>query len=353
MAGEEKYNAYGPALRRRFGGRVQRVSIDAGFTCPNVDGTLARGGCVFCDNRSFSPSRRTRLRSVVEQLQRGMHTVRERYGKVHGFIAYFQPATNTYAPIDQLEEVYKVALQQEHVVGLAIGTRPDCVPDEVLDLIDEIAKDRYVSLEYGMQSIHQKSLDWMNRAHNHGSMVDAMARSRGRHFETCAHIILGVPGESHADMMATAEEVARLRPDGVKLHNLYAVHGTPLGEQVLQGKLSMMEKDDYVRTVVDFLERMPAEMIIERVSGEAPSGFLIAPQWCLEKSAIRKWIDAEFERRGSRQGTHYQPSDLPNDGRLDLAPAKVSGGPAVLDQTPSSVRERLQSSRKLPVLKLS
>jgi radical SAM protein (TIGR01212 family) len=282
-----------------------------------------------------------------------MNTVRQRYGKVHGFIAYFQPATNTYAPIDQLEEVYQVALKQENVVGLAIGTRPDCVPNDVLDLIDDIAKDRYVSLEYGMQSIHQKSLDWMNRAHNHASMVDAMTRSRGRHFETCAHIILGIPGESHADMMATANEVARLRPDGVKLHNLYAVHGTPLGEQVLQGKLSMMEKDDYVKTVVDFLERMPAEMIIERVSGEAPSGFLIAPQWCLEKSAIRKWIDAEFERRGSRQGTHFQSSDELSGGQLESTPFDLSSGHRVLDQTPNGVRERLQSSRKLPVLKLS
>lgn len=334
------YNAYGAALRARFGGRVQRVSIDAGFTCPNVDGTLARGGCVFCDNRSFSPSRRVRLKRVLDQLESGITTVRERYGKVHGFIAYFQPATNTYGPIDQLEEVYRAAAQHESVVGLAIGTRPDCVPNDVLDLIDSLAAERYVSLEYGMQSIHQASLDWMNRAHDHAAMIDAMARSRGRNFETCAHVILGIPGETYDHMMQTAAEVARLRPDAVKIHNLYAVHGTPLGQQVLDGEVSMMEKDEYIRVVVDFLERMPPEMIIERVSGEAPGDFLIAPKWCQEKSSIRIEIDKEFRRRGTRQGTHYtfQPRPVPTD--------------PTLDQTPAAVQAKLQVQRTLPVLKM-
>jgi radical SAM protein (TIGR01212 family) len=343
-------NTYGAALRRRFGGRVQRVSIDAGFTCPNVDGTLARGGCVFCDNRSFSPSRRVRLKSVMDQLESGINTVRQRYGKVLGFIAYFQPATNTYAPVDQLEQLFTAAARHESVVGLAIGTRPDCVPDDVLDLIDRLAGDRYVSLEYGMQTIHADSLRWMNRAHDHAAMIDAMARSRNRNFETCAHVILGIPGESHADMMATADEVARLRPDAIKLHNLYAVHGTPLGDQVLAGSVKMMEKDDYVRTVVDFLQKMPPEMIVERVSGEAPSGFLIAPEWCREKSSIRIEIDQEFRRRGTRQGSDYQIRQSEDLLRLDSAQpaAKASGD----DQTPNAVRSKLQSSRTLPVLRL-
>jgi hypothetical protein len=333
------FNTYGAALKSRFGGRVQRVSIDAGFTCPNVDGTLARGGCVFCDNRSFSPSRRVRLKSVIEQLESGIATVRQRYGKVKGFVAYFQPATNTYAPVEQLEELYSAALEHESVLGLAIGTRPDCVPDEVLDLIDTFAKDRYVSLEYGMQTIHEKSLQWMNRAHDHASMIDAMARSRGRNFETCAHIILGVPGETHAEMMETADEVARLRPDAIKLHNLYAVHGTPLGEQVLAGEIQMMEKMDYINTVVDFLEKMPPEMIVERVSGEAPSGFLIAPMWCAQKSSIRIEIDKEFARRNTRQGSRYKKTE-------DIDSTQS------IDQTPAEVNARLLLNRRLPVLKL-
>lgn len=333
------FNAYGAALQRRFGGRVQRVSLDAGFTCPNVDGTLARGGCVFCDNRSFSPSRRGRLKSVLNQLDAGIATVRRRYGKVLGFIAYFQPATNTYAPIDQLEELFSAAASHPQVVGLAIGTRPDCVPNEVMDLIDGLAANRYVSLEYGMQSIHSESLRWMNRAHDHESMVDAMRRSRGRRFETCAHVILGIPGESHAQMLETADEVARLRPDGIKLHNLYAVSGTPLGDQVAAGKIQMMEREDYIRTAVDFLERMPPEMVVERVSGEAPPEYLIAPKWCLEKSALRFAIEDEFRRRGSRQGSRYRvPPLAPEQPEADI--------------TPEAVLCRLRSCRTLPVLRL-
>ncbi|WP_235935144.1 TIGR01212 family radical SAM protein [Candidatus Laterigemmans baculatus] len=347
-------NAYGAALRRRFGGRVQRVSLDAGFTCPNVDGTLARGGCVFCDNRSFSPSRRGRLRAVLTQLESGIATVRKRYGNVRGFIAYFQPATNTYAPTDQLEELFVAAARHPEVVGLAIGTRPDCVPDEVLELIDALAAERYVSLEFGMQSIHSKSLRWMNRAHEHEAMIDAMRRSCGRRFETCAHVILGIPGETHAEMMQTAAAVAHLEPDGIKLHNLYAVHGTPLGEQVLRGEVEMMEREDYIHTVVDFLERMPPQMIVERVSGEAPSEFLIAPQWCLEKSSIRMDIDAEFLRRGSRQGTAYPPSGHSEQRAPELAHA---AGPELApgysgDATPEAVRAKLCSTRVLPVLRL-
>lgn len=343
---DSPFNAYGAALQRRFGGRVQRVSLDAGFTCPNVDGTLARGGCVFCDNRSFSPSRRLRLQSVMHQLEGGIATVRRRYGKVLGFIAYFQPATNTYAPVDQLEELFTAAARHPQVVGLAIGTRPDCVPDEVLDLVDSLAENLYVSLEFGMQSIHAASLRWMNRAHDHGSMIDAMRRSRGRHFETSAHVILGIPGESHQQMLETADEVARLRPHGIKLHNLYAVSGTPLGEQVAAGEIQMMKREDYIRTVVDFLERMPPEMVVERVTGEAPPEFLIAPKWCLDKSVLRFAVAEEFRRRGTRQGSRYH-----------VAPPATEDAARPVEQltadaTPEAILRRLQTSRTLPVLRL-
>ncbi len=153
-------NAFGAHLRRRFGGRIQRVSVDAGFTCPNVDGAVARGGCNFCDNRSFSPSRRVRLKQVREQLESGIHTVSKRYDKVKGYIAYFQPATNTYAPVDQLEEIFQLALEtSEQIVGIAIGTRPDCVPESVLAMLGQLASRTYVSLEYGMQTIHDAGLD--------------------------------------------------------------------------------------------------------------------------------------------------------------------------------------------------
>nr|WP_246109903.1 TIGR01212 family radical SAM protein [Roseimaritima multifibrata] len=341
------FNAFGASLRRRFGGRIQRVSIDAGFTCPNVDGAVTKGGCNFCDNRSFSPSRRGRLASVLDQLNRGIESVRRRYDKVAGFIAYLQPATNTYGPIDQLEELYRACLDvSDEVMGLAIGTRPDCVPDPVLDLIDQLAEKHYVSLEYGMQTMHDAGLDWMNRGHHHASMIDAMQRSAGRGFETCAHIILGIPGETHADRMETAVEIGRLQVDAVKLHNLYAVRDTPLGEEVLSGKVEMMQRDEYIETVVDFLERIPRDVIVERVSGDAPPDFLIAPLWCLEKSALRLAIEKEFARRGTQQGDRFEGDSAAAAARALRAPATLQ------DQTPPSILARIAKERTLPVLKM-
>ena len=335
-------NSFGAFLRRRFGGRVQRVSLDAGFTCPNVDGAVARGGCNFCDNRSFSPSRRVRLRQVAEQLRRGIEAVRVRYDKVAGFIAYFQPATNTYAPVDQLEEVFELALTiHPEVMGLAIGTRPDCVPESVLNLIERLARQSYVSVEYGMQSIHDASLLWMNRAHRHADMVNAVDRSRGRGFEICGHVILGIPGETREMMMESAEEIGRLGFDAIKIHNLYAVRGTPLGEEVLAGKVSMMERQQYVQTVVDFLERIAPEVVVERISGEAPPNYLVAPQWCLDKASLRREIDLEFARRGTRQGSLYSPPELLPADR-----------PVPNDLTPESIRVEIERRGRLPVLKL-
>jgi len=336
------FNAFGAALRRRFGGRIQRVSIDAGFTCPNVDGAVTRGGCNFCDNRSFSPSRRVRLQRVSEQLHSGIESVRRRYKQVTGFIAYFQPATNTYAPVDQLEEVYRLALSQHpDIVGLAVGTRPDCVPESVLDILQTLAQDHYVSLEFGMQTMHQAGLDWMNRAHDHGAMINAIDRSRGRGFECCGHIILGIPGETHAMMMQTADEVARLGFDSIKLHNLYAVDGTPMADDVRAGRVTMMQQDAYVQTVVDFLQRIAPTTIVERISGDAPPKYLIAPQWCLKKSILKRQIEDEFLRRGTRQGTDYHPPNVPPHQR-----------PRPADTTPQSIRQRIDVRGRLPVLKL-
>ena len=300
-----RYHAYSFFLRRRFGGRVHKVSLDAGMTCPNVDGTVARGGCTFCDNRSFSPSRRLPRQTIAEQLEEGIRRVGRWYG-VDRFLAYFQPATNTYAPVARLRPLYESALAHPQVVGMAIGTRPDCVPDDVLDLLSEIAGRTYLSVEYGMQTIHDRSLDWMNRGHHHDAFLDAMARSRGRGFEICAHVILGLPGESHDDMLATARELARLRPDAVKIHNLYAVKNTPLAEQVARGEVTLIERAEYVRTLVDFLELLPPDCVVERISGDAPPDYFVGPAWCLDKPAVRNAVDAEMSRRDSWQGKAWQ-----------------------------------------------
>ncbi|MEX2139456.1 MAG: TIGR01212 family radical SAM protein [Pirellulales bacterium] len=296
-----RYYHYNFFLRQRFGGRVQKVSIDAGFTCPNVDGTVARGGCTFCDNRSFSPSRRLPRQGVSGQIDEGIRRLKWRY-EVDQFLAYFQPATNTYAPVERLRPLYEAALSHPKVVGLAIGTRPDCVPDEVLDLLHEIAERTYLSVEYGMQTIHNQSLDWMNRGHHYDAFLDAVERSRGRGFEICAHVILGLPGESHDDMLATARELARLGVDAVKIHNLYAVKNTPLVEQLARGEVALMEREEYIATLVDFLELLPGATIIERISGEAPPAYFIGPTWSLDKPAIRAALEREFVRRTTWQG---------------------------------------------------
>lgn len=306
-AAGQRYFSYNFYLRRRFGRRVHKVSIDAGFTCPNVDGSVAVGGCVFCDNRSFSPSRRLPRTNIADQVAEGIRRIKLRY-KVDDFIAYFQPATNTYAPVERLRMLYEQAIAVPKVVGLAIGTRPDCVPNDVLDLIAELAERNYVSLEYGMQSMHDRSLRWMNRGHDHASFVDAVERSRGRGFEICAHVILGIPGETHDDVLATARELARLGVDAVKLHNLYAVRDTPFAEQVQRGEARLMEQDEYVQAVVDVLELLPPTVIVERISGESPPNYHYGPAWCLDKVAVRQAIGDEFARRDTWQGRLYSAS---------------------------------------------
>lgn len=219
-------------------------------------------------------------------------------------MAYFQPATNTYAPVEQLRQLYDDALSHPQVVALAVGTRPDCVADEVLDLLQEFSERTYVSVEYGMQTVHNRSLDWMNRGHHHDATVDAMRRSDSRGFQKCLHVILGLPGESHQDMLETAHEVAHLAPDAVKLHNLYAVKNTLFGEKVIQGEYDLMGRDEYVRTLVDFLEILPPDIVVERISGEAPPAYFIGPSWCLDKPAVLRAVDKELETRDSWQGKH-------------------------------------------------
>lgn len=301
-----RYHAYNFFLRSKFGQRVQRVSLDAGFTCPNVDGTVTTGGCAFCDNRSFSPSRRLPRQSLRDQIDEGIRRLRGRYDCEH-FIAYFQPATNTYAPVERLRRAYEEALADPRIVALAIGTRPDCVPDEVLELLEELARRTVLSVEYGMQTMHDRSLDWMNRGHHHAAFVDAMQRSRGRGFEICAHLIVGLPGESRDDILASARELVRLEVDAVKIHNLYAVRNTVLADEVARGEVRLLERDEYLDAVIGVLELLPPRVVIERIGGDAPSQYLIGPAWCLDKPAVRAALDAELRRRDTWQGKRYFP----------------------------------------------
>lgn len=296
-------------LRRKFGHRVQKVSVDAGFTCPNVDGTVAIGGCTFCDNRSFSPSRRLPRQGILGQIDEGIRRLKWRYDCDH-FMAYFQPATNTYAPVGRLRPLFEEALSHPKVVGLAIGTRPDCVPDDVLELLESLAARTYLSVEYGMQTMHDRSLDWMNRGHHHDALLDAVQRSRGRGFEICAHVMLGLPSESYDDMLATAREISRLKIDSVKIHNLYAVKNTPLAEQVQNAEVTLISRSDYIRVLVDFLELLPPATVVERISGEAPPDYFLGPSWCLDKPAVRSAFLEELERRDTWQGRLFEASGI-------------------------------------------
>jgi radical SAM protein (TIGR01212 family) len=303
---ERRYHAFSAFLRQRFGVKVYRVTVDAGFTCPNVDGAVAIGGCVYCDNRSFSPNRRLPRTSIAAQVQRGIAVLQKRYG-AERFLAYFQAATNTYAPAERLRRLYDEALAHPQVIGLAVGTRPDCVPDEILDLLEGYARDRYVCLELGLQSIHDRSLDWMNRGHHFDSFVDAVRRCQGRGLDLCAHVILGLPGESWDDMLATANVLAALPVDGVKIHNLHVIRGTPLERMHEAGTVRMLERAEYVQLACDFLERLPAAMVIHRLSGDAPPEYLISPQWCLDKPALLDALRAEMVRRDAWQGRLCDP----------------------------------------------
>jgi len=292
--------------REKFGCRVWRISVDGGFLCPNRDGALGDSGCVFCDPDSFSPSRRRSHLSISEQIDEGCRRLKARYG-AERFVAYFQPATNTYAPPDRLRDVYAQALSHPDVIGLVIGTRPDCVGDDVLDLLAELSKRTWLTVEYGLQTIHDRTLDWIGRGHGYGAFLDAVRRSHRRGLRIGAHVILGLPGESTQDMLETAGELARLRIDSVKLHNLHAVKHTPLADLVARGEVRLPSLDQYVGWVVDFLERLPAGCVIDRLSGDAPPEYLVGPSWCLDKSAVRRAIEAEFRRRGTWQGQRCRP----------------------------------------------
>jgi radical SAM protein (TIGR01212 family) len=296
-----RYFSRGFFWRSKFGRRVWRVSLDAGLGCPNRDGTLDTRGCIFCDPASFSPSRHTGGRSITDQLAATVARRSFRAGD-EGFVAYFQPGSNTYGPLGRLRAVYEEALAHPAVVGLAVGTRPDCVADAVLDLLAELSRRTWVGLELGLQTIHERSLAWLRRGHGYDAFVDAVQRSRSHGVAVAAHVILGLPGETREDMRATARELARGKIDAVKIHNLHAVRGTPLAELAAAGEIGFPELPEYAAWVVDFLERLPPDCVVDRLSGHALPQYLVAPSWCGDRPAIHAAVEAEFRRRDTWQG---------------------------------------------------
>ncbi len=291
-------------FREMFGSSVRKISVDAGFSCPNVDGTIGHGGCIFCDNRSFSPSRRMNIPTISMQIREGIARMRARF-KTSAYIAYFQPSTNTYAPVEQLERLYREALAEQGVVGLAIGTRPDALGDEVLDLIADLAKETWICLEIGVQTACDASLDFLNRGHTFAAFTDAVARAQKRGIRLGAHFILGIPGETRNDIIRTALLTAPLGLHSIKLHNLYVVARTQLAELYAAKQISLIGRDEYIRSAVDFLELFPPNVVVERLAGDAPREFLIAPLWSCEKGKVKQSVEEEFRRRGSYQGAKF------------------------------------------------
>jgi radical SAM protein (TIGR01212 family) len=298
----KRYNAFSDELKRVFGCRVQRISLDAGFSCPNRDGTLNTKGCIFCGGHGSGSYGILRNLSIAGQIEDGKEIMRRKY-KAERFIAYFQAYSNTHALPERLRLLYAEALSVSDVVGLIIATRPDCLSDEVLEILSELNRQTYLWLELGIQSIHNRSLALVNRHHDHVCSVDAIQRSTSRGLRVCAHIILGLPGESRAEMLRAADELNRLGVDGVKLHLLHVMKGTELAEMYGRGEVKVMDRDEYVAVVCDFLELLDPRILIHRLTGDGGHDNLVAPLWSLKKFEVLNLIDAELERRGARQGS--------------------------------------------------
>lgn len=308
LFGEKRYRSFSRYLREIFGCRVQKIPLDAGFTCPNRDGR-GFGGCIYCGPRGSGTGAYENGVPLGEQIRAGIESGKRRFGKCK-FIAYFQAFTNTYAPPERLKSLYDEALRHQEVVGLSIGTRPDCAPHEVLELLEEYARRCHFWVEYGLQSAHDYTLELINRGHDIAQFVDAVERTKGRGINICAHIILGLPGETKEEMMATADLVASLELEGIKIHSLYVLKGTKLAEIYQRGEFRLLELEEYVSLVCDFLERLPPDMVIQRLTGEAPRDLLVAPRWSREKMAVLGKIDTELEQRGSYQGIEWRPSPI-------------------------------------------
>jgi radical SAM protein (TIGR01212 family) len=289
----------------RYGCRVHRVPVHAGSSCPNRDGTISRDGCVFCNNEAFSPAARREGGDMPSQVASGMAYARRRFN-AEKFIIYFQTYSNTYGSVDTLKAAWDRAAAFPDVIGLSVGTRPDCVDEEKLKLLKSYDRLGEVWIEFGIQTVHEKSLAAINRGHTFEDSVQAVRMAGDLGLTVIAHIILGLPGETEADMRTTARALAALPLGGVKIHHLHVVSGTPLERRYREGRLDLPERQAYVGMACDVLERLPPEFVIHRLAGEAARDYLVAPLWSLDKQAVLADIDRELARRGTYQGSRYK-----------------------------------------------
>jgi radical SAM protein (TIGR01212 family) len=316
--GGKRYNSFQSNLKNTFQSRVYKVGLRMDFTCPNRDGRVAAGGCIYSNNAGHTPDGFRPGMSLTEQLERGTEALRKRH-RAEKFIAYFQSYSNTYGPLTKLERFYREALDFPGVAGLAISTRPDCVPDEVLDLIADLARHTYLWLELGLESMHDKTLQWVNRGHGLREFIDAVERAKSRNLRLCAHLILGFPTESREEILQTPALLNRIGIDGVKLHNLHVIKNTVLEEIYLSRAFEILSREDYVALAIDFLERLAPEIVIHRLSGETYRDLTVAPEWSINKIGVHNAINAELERRDTWQGKFFVDEHASRSLQLEQA----------------------------------
>ncbi len=304
----KRYNDLNTYLRSLFACRVQKIFIDAGLSCPNRDGTISTGGCIYCNaNGSGTGAHRSGL-SITEQVRTVKRHMARRY-KAKKFIAYFQSFSNTYAPVEHLKTLYEEALAVEDMVGLFIGTRPDCVDEPVLELLQHYNENYLVWIEYGLQSAHDATLALINRGHDFKCFEKAVDMAKRRDIKVCAHVILGLPFENKQQMLETARIISGMGIDGIKLHHLCVLKGTALEQLYNNGSYHCLEQKKYTDIVCDFLELLPEEMIIQRLTGDPHDEELIAPLWSRRKSETLEQITRTLAARDSWQGKNYRPAN--------------------------------------------
>ncbi|MBA4536895.1 TIGR01212 family radical SAM protein [Bacillus aquiflavi] len=301
----KRYYTWNYHLRKVFGHKVFKIALDAGFDCPNRDGTVAFGGCTFCSaagSGDFAGNRADSLETQFKEIKEKMH----RKWKDGKYMAYFQAFTNTHAPLDVLRESYETVLKQEGVVGLSIATRPDCLPDDVVEYLAELNKRTYLWVELGLQTVHERTAQLINRAHDYECYLEGVNKLRKHGIRICAHIINGLPLETKDMMMETAREVANLDVQGIKIHLLHLLKGTPMVKQYEKGMLTFLTFEEYIHLVCNQLEILPPDMVIHRITGDGPIDLMIGPMWSVNKWEVLNAIDAELKRRNSWQGKFFE-----------------------------------------------
>lgn len=302
------YNDYGAWMRRQFPFRVQKISIDAGFSCPNRDGHISHGGCTFCDNRTFNPSYCQPSKSITEQITEGKEFFRHKYPDMK-YLAYFQAFSNTYATLDTLQRRYEEALSAEDVVGIVIGTRPDCVSDEILNYLESLNQQTFMVVEYGIESVSDDTLRRVNRGHNFECSRRAIIETHNRGILTGAHIILGLPGESAEDNVRQANIISALPIDILKLHQLQIIRGTQLAAEYERQPFNLYTADEYIDLCRRYIERLRPDMVLERFVSQSPKELLVAPKWGLKNYEFANRFVNYMKRMDSWQGKYAEPQD--------------------------------------------